>query len=444
MENLFSDLARGATGSPGCGEDGGGGAVVGEEICADLVEVEGEEQQKRMEAWEGQKKQSLEEEMKKHEAEVKKKQMQEDSDWDDDDDKEYQRIVQSINFMFDEPIEGFDWDKDTIRKKTYSYLEKLNRGLPDQDDEFWVCFEEPELTKLNKRLALYRTRAYKAYEELQILDDAELRRCHEDGNCFVSYEYDRRLKWYFDPEYCNYANLQDYQRLMLRDYGEYEKWEYYREICSTLEGDEQFVQFWEILKQKVKWIKYCLEASRRVWQRFERVAYYHAAKIAAGFPSLFESLFSSGYSEYIRSVKFDTTWFDYYVDFYHLIWELVAKKKMDFKDALRQVYDKGIHYSLCRPELKAELDKLDSDKISNPGPVQSNYESHVAKIGGGVPDVRSRIADAIDNITMRRKIYYDYAKEKLDIAKKIGVTGNMIQKKEIGVSGNMNRQNIWS
>lgn len=29
--------------------------------------------------------------------------------------------------------------------------------------------------------------------------------------------YECNLEWFFDPEYCNYADLQDCQRLMLRN-----------------------------------------------------------------------------------------------------------------------------------------------------------------------------------------------------------------------------------
>lgn len=34
--------------------------------------------------------------------------------------------------------------------------------------------------------------------------------------------------------------------------GGYEDWEYYRKTCSTLEGDQQFIQFWEKLSSKTE------------------------------------------------------------------------------------------------------------------------------------------------------------------------------------------------
>lgn len=45
---------------------------------------------------------------------------------------------------------------------------------------------------------------------------------------------------------------------------------------------------------------------------------------------------------------------------------------MDFKEALRQVYEDGKYYSMDRSKLKAELDMLDSHEINNPSHVQRN------------------------------------------------------------------------
>ncbi|TVU44872.1 hypothetical protein EJB05_04333, partial [Eragrostis curvula] len=253
--------------------------------------------------------------------------------------------------MYEGPIEGFDWDEDRIHKEIDHYLEQLKGGLPDRDDlQFWVYYKEPQSIELNQRLALYRIRAYE--EEMRNLEDAELRRkCPslKDEHYFVLYE--NHLDWYFDPVYCKFARLQDYQRIVLRDYGEYEEWEDYRRTCNTLEGDQQFVQFWDDLQKKTK--------------------------------------------EYLWTVRFETSWLNYYVEFFLTIWKLVFPGKTDFKEALRKVYEGGKHYPLSSSELKRELDGLDSDGISVPGFVQRSILTH--------------------------KTYYDYAKKKLEIAKEIGL-----------------------
>ncbi|TVU44481.1 hypothetical protein EJB05_03924 [Eragrostis curvula] len=343
-----------------------------------------------------------------------------------DGNEEYEEIVRFINHTYQGQIEGFDWGVDEINEKIERYREQLNPGLPDDsdDDEFWGYNDEIRCAEQNQRIALYRIRALK--EEARKLDDADLRAMYPPATL----EREGYLKWnmcgleyYFDPNYRKNAHLEDYQRLMLRDNGEYEDWEYYCETCNTLEGDQQFIQFWEELSTGTKVSKIGLFiVSEQAHLRIETVAFYHALKIAAGFPKIFGTLICSGFSEYIWSVRFDNTWYKYYVGFYHSIWTRVAKGKMDFKEALRQVYEEGIH-NLCRSQLKVELDDLDEDEMSRPGPVQQRYETYVAGIDGGVTQDRSRelILDAVKRFILKRKIYYDYARKKLDIAEKIGL-----------------------
>ncbi|TVU44912.1 hypothetical protein EJB05_04375, partial [Eragrostis curvula] len=279
--------------------------------------------------------------------------------------------------MYEGPIEGFDWDEDRIHKEIDHYLEQLKGGLPDRDDlQFWVYYKEPQSIELNQRLALYRIRA--SEEEMRNLEDAELRRkCPslEDEHYFVLYE--NHLDWYFDPVYCKFARLQDYQRIVLRDYGEYEEWEDYRRTCNSLEGDQQFVQFWDDLQKKTKWLIECVKADRCV--------------------------------EYLWTVRFETSWLNYYVEFFLTI---VFPGKTDFKEALRKVYEGGKHYPLSSSELKRELDGLDSDGISVPGLCKEVTKPALLKLV-------ERLLKARPILT--HKTYYDYAKKKLEIAKEIGL-----------------------
>lgn len=79
-----------------------------------------------------------------------------------DDDEEYEEIVRLINRTYQGPIEGFDWDEDTICEKMGHYFEQLKADLPDGDDEdFWAYCDETQLQELHQRLALYRIRALK-------------------------------------------------------------------------------------------------------------------------------------------------------------------------------------------------------------------------------------------------------------------------------------------
>uniref|UniRef100_A0A0A8ZIV7 Uncharacterized protein n=2 Tax=Arundo donax TaxID=35708 RepID=A0A0A8ZIV7_ARUDO len=218
--------------------------------------------------------------------------------------------------------------------------------------------------------------------------------------------FERDFEWYFDPDYCEYARLQDYQRLMLYNNGEYENWEYYRKTCSTLESDQEFVQFWEKLSCQIK------------RQRIERLAYYHAEKTAAEFPNIFSTLLHSAFTEYMWSIWFDNTWYKDFACLYFEIWKLIAKEKMNFKAALDQVKDKGMQ-SLCRFEMRAEIE---SDQL-RPGPITRHYETYLAGIDVNVEEgyAYQLIMDAVKKFVPKRKMYYDYAKKKLDIAYEIGV-----------------------
>ncbi|KAF8708530.1 hypothetical protein HU200_029895 [Digitaria exilis] len=60
------------------------------------------------------------------------------------------------------------------------------------------------------------------------------------------------FEWYFDTEFCEHVGFEDYQRLVLRNNGEYEQWEYYRKTCNTLQGDQEYIQFWEKLSSETK------------------------------------------------------------------------------------------------------------------------------------------------------------------------------------------------
>ncbi|KAF8646177.1 hypothetical protein HU200_065947 [Digitaria exilis] len=228
-----------------------------------------------------------------------------------------------------ELIEGFDWSDDELRAATDRLVMQLNHRLPDYDDEdFWAPLDEDQLRELKIRLPLYRIRAHEALEE--------------QGYCRW-YELD--FEWYFDPELCEHVGFEDYQRLVLRNNGEYDQWEYYRKTHSTLQGDQEYVQFWEKLSSETMWIEDALNASSTA---------------------------------------------------------------INFKEALEQVFDKGVPPS-CLLEMQLELQK---QHLMTPGPVTYNVSEDKA---------RMLIRKDVEIFVSRHKTYYDYAKNKLDIAEKIGL-----------------------
>ncbi|TVU44566.1 hypothetical protein EJB05_04011 [Eragrostis curvula] len=304
-------------------------------------------------------------------------------------------------------IEGFDWDDDKLREETNYYLERLDHS-PSYDD--WYPPDEKQLTELNTRLALYRIRAYKGEEildENQLRDPVALRRQGYYKWC----EY--KFEWFFDPHSFVYAGLQDYQRLMLRSNGEYEceKWDSYLKLRSTLEGDQQYVKFWEKLSGHTKWIEKTLGGTPpHVWAKLERLAFYQAVKIAADFPQIYSTLIFSGFTEYMWSVEYDKIYYQDYAWLYLEIWKRVAKEKMDLKGAVKQISEGHVPIG-CSVEIECELN---NGLPGIPGPVTQNYATFVAGISGEVG---------------KPKMYYDYAKKKLEIAGKIGVIDHETKQK---------------
>lgn len=135
-------------------------------------------------------------------------------------------------------------------------------------------------------------------EKYRGMDDASLLAVFPPSNLedngYYKYYYRGGFEWGFDPVRCNYVHLQDYQRLMLPDNGEYEDWEYYHKTCSTLEGDQEFVQFWEEMSSKTELIELYLTRRSRKEQGHWKLLFYHGLKIAEGYPHVYKYLIRSG------------------------------------------------------------------------------------------------------------------------------------------------------
>ncbi|KAG2545009.1 hypothetical protein PVAP13_9KG400518 [Panicum virgatum] len=302
-------------------------------------------------------------------------------------------------------IEGFDcWD-DAMLKEEIDYFYKRYHALPANDDyEAWAPISDHQLQDMELRFAICRIKAHKMLkgEDLSV---AELRNMYPPAMLEEEEHFrwvERDFEWYFDPKYCEFAHLEDYQRLALRDTYEYLDWEFYHKNCNTLQGDREYVYFWEKLSSKTKWIKNFRGAKPSERERFERVVFYHVVKIARECTNCFTPLLDNGYSEYLCSIRFDNTWYEDYASLYFDIWKLVAKQKMTFKDALDQVKEKGMH-SLCHFELKIELD---SDQPWLIGPVTKHYNTYVAEIKETVPegDAYKMVMEAVKKLKNPRVI----------------------------------------
>ncbi|TVU35376.1 hypothetical protein EJB05_17263, partial [Eragrostis curvula] len=272
-------------------------------------------------------------------------------------------------------IEGLDWDDTKLVEEIDTYLDQFTYDLPPKDDEdFWYYNGEEQLQGIKQKLALHRINGHRASQgaKLQeLMKDADLMEYYppkvlKDEGYYKHYE--QHFEWYFDPEYSENAGFQDYQR-MVRDDGHYLEYNYYSETLCTHEGDQEFVDIYEKLSSETKWIVNFLEVERSEWKR------------------------------------------------YKCIWKRVTKDKMDFVEALEQLYNLDVG-AMCRFDIKCEL-----GYIPGSGVLKYNYETYLADINEEVKEdeARSMIIEAVKTFVPKRKTYYDYAKTKLDIAREIGM-----------------------
>lgn len=234
---------------------------------------------------------------------------------------------------------------------------------------------------------------------------------HLDANEYYL-DYELSYEWYFDPVYCQYADFQGYQLLVLRNNGEYEDWEYYRSTCSTLEVDQEYVQFWERLSKSTKLFEWYITRTTREL-RIENLFYYHTLKIAAEHPNVYKTLIDSGCMEFRRSLEIDFIWSRPYADFLFEMWNSLTVGKLSFKDALERLYNNG-KYPLIFA-VTAEFEP-------NLRPLERLYKPFLDLIiEKTAEEAKQSIRHHVTHGT-KPKTYYDYAKKKLGIAKKIGLT----------------------
>nr|CDM85388.1 unnamed protein product [Triticum aestivum] len=255
--------------------------------------------------------------------------------------------------------------------------------------------DERQQVEVYRRLSRYYTQAHELPSPGEEPDNAQLGK--ELERCLDAYEINflQRAKdnpeWYFHPEQCKLAGLEDYQRLVLRDHGMYGDLKQYRLYYHTYQGDVEYVQFREQMAEQIKWID----------------------NEAALF----------GDQEHLYSLRFD---FNHRKDLdgvYLEIWKRVARNKMNFGDALKQLYEENI-FPFRRPDIKLALD-------SYPGPswINSSYDTYVAGIDEGFSEDEAHplIIEAVEKMVEKRKNYLDYTRKKLEIAARIGLKTSSLE-----------------
>ncbi|XP_047064002.1 uncharacterized protein LOC124671704 [Lolium rigidum] len=317
-----------------------------------------------------------------------------------------------------------------ISYEEYSgYLRQL-RSKPDVDTS--TKLDAVQLKELNARHALYRSKCYQLSQQApkHKIYYEKWRECRhrdylEDRFCKCC-EEDSKLDWYFHPDYCKLAGLEDYQRLVPRNYGgyEYERWDQYHRYCHSYEIEQEYIKYCEELSKKLKWMEaYVPNKSPSIkWGRILTRGAYQAIKIATDFSMMTGDLAFPGFYEWFDSMTFDVCYYNELDGVFYEIWQRYTNERT-FRDSLDEVY-KLNRFPLRQHIMRAALenDTLCSD-------LEEEFLSCTTCLKEFAEDksqitedkARKLIAEALRKETPKPKFYEDYCRKKIDIARAIGL-----------------------
>lgn len=310
-----------------------------------------------------------------------------------------------------------DLDQESIMMKTRFLIEKLNSAnvlvFP------YTC-DEKQQVEVYQRLSRYYIEALKLSSLEKELDDAQSNKdldpLHVYENIFLK-RVEKDPEWYFHPEQCKLAGLDDYQRLVLRDDPMYGDWDEYRLTYHTYRGDLEYVKFREEISVKIKWIED--EAALFGDQRMknELVALFQSLKIALQFRNIPGRSVMSGFREHINNLRFDFKDRKDLVGLYLELWKRVAKNKVNFGEALRQLYKEDIFPS------RKGLIEFALDSCPDTSLIKYNYDTYVDGIDEKLPEEKAHplITEAVKKMFKKKRNYLDYTRKKLEIAARIGL-----------------------
>jgi hypothetical protein len=238
--------------------------------------------------------------------------------------------------------------EDTSYEESRGYLEQL-RGRARYVDYLLVQLEdEADIVEMCERHALYLIRAFELLRgnKIEELDDDALKRkftptCLEKEDYFECFEIDVTFGWSFHPDHCGLAALDDYQRLVPLNEGghEYLEWEQYRLFYHTYQLDLEYLEYWEEISKKLKWVEYyvCLDLdiTSPEWMKMTSRAAYQATEIATRFPNITRTLAYLGYQECVISMRRDVSRSRELDGISFESWKRLAKQD-SFCDALKE------------------------------------------------------------------------------------------------------------
>ncbi|TVU17413.1 hypothetical protein EJB05_33449 [Eragrostis curvula] len=357
--------------------------------------------------------------------------------------EEVMKIVQEADRVIQE-LNELGMGEDISSEDLQHYSEQLPCEPPYVDTSLEL--DNEQLHKLYVRHILYRIKYYKLrqdwhknephnaeleededdcsrhhFEKLKMLnfDEGELDENHildylEKEGLLRHITSDSTFDWVF--QYCTVAGLDDYQRIVLHNYG-YADWDVYRKYFNKYETELEYLDFWDELTKKLKWMENYVHMSgpSLTWGRILDRGASQAIKIAAGFSKITEDLAHAAYLECLESMAMDHYLCKELDGVYFEIWKRVTKLKKSFRTALGEVYNLD-KFPLRQHRMKHALESDGSE-------MELEFNNCTAGVTGEVSEDKARelIADAIAKLEGRPKLYVHYIKRKLDIGRDIGV-----------------------
>lgn len=235
---------------------------------------------------------------------------------------------------------------------------------------------------------------------------------------FKHFEKDGTLDWFLHPNYLDCDLLNDYQRLVPRNYGgtEYARWSEYHKYLHSYRIEREYVKYCEVLSKELEWMKDYIHFPRPSfkWDHISSRGALQAVKIAAtGFTEISASLAYSGYYECIESMSYDHTWFKELDGVYFEIW-LRVTEGLSFKDALVEVH----HLNMFPLRQRMMERALEFDESMEQ--MEEQYRTCTAGITSKEQALKS-IGEEVKKLVNKPKSYEQYIRKKIDIARIIGI-----------------------
>ncbi|KAG2550906.1 uncharacterized protein LOC120651865 isoform X1 [Panicum virgatum] len=330
-------------------------------------------------------------------------------------------------------------------------LNDLGLGEDISSDEFIKYFEQlptkpavdiytkldnEQLTALYERHARYRIRylklsqtdsmdklnaELKQHNAMDLLEEDLSREFIAKMRYFKHFEEDGTLYWFFHPDLCRLEALDDYHRLVLRNHvgsdSEYANWDKYRKFFYSYETEQEYINYFEELSNKLKWMEGCvlIEETSLKFGKISTRGAYQAIKIATGFSKITGKLAYTGYYECVDNLSFDASWLNDLDGVYFEIWLRVTMQMKSFRDALEEIYKLEMFPSR-QQRMKYALDYDCSD-------MEMEFLTCTASVTSEVTEDKARelIAEAVKKVIDRPKLYEHYIRKKIAIAQAIGL-----------------------